>query len=297
MLEIYNYNAGKGDCLRIRFTGTSGKTYNIIIDTGVTRFGSSFKSICDIIHNAGESIDYLFITHEDEDHLGGLLWNLRNRNNLHIDEVKMNGTVHYSAYLSIQQSNEAYKILTELLVPISPALAGDVILVDGAVINVLCPTLGQARKHYQQGIPLSFQSDYGYTFEELADKEIVMKDVSPSNKSSIVFEFLYDGKKLLFTGDAGAKDIISVIEQEYDIIKLPHHGSVRNMSEQWKDVKCNRFIICTDGVMHPDKQVLAKLQKWNGDIIVYGSNPWWNKMILPDEKCNISFVEGECITC
>lgn len=297
MLEIYNYNAGKGDCLRIRFAGISGKVHNIMIDSGVIRFGSSFKSICEGIHNASETIDYLFITHEDEDHLGGLLWNLRNKNDVHVTEVKMNGNAFYNLYLSTQQSNAVYKLLTEQSVPITPALSGDVIKVDGATIKVLRPGKEQAASHFYPKVPLSYQSDYGYTFEELMDKEIRMTDLSQSNKASIVFEFLYEGKRILFTGDAWAEDIVNVAADKYDIIKLPHHGSVRNISESWEKMKCNRFIICTDGVMHPDKQTLAKLQKWNGDITVYGSNPWWNKMMYPDEACNISFVKGECITC
>ena len=122
MLEIYNYNAGKGDCLRIRFAGISGKVHNIMIDSGVIRFGSSFKSICEGIHNASETVDYLFITHEDEDHLGGLLWNLRNKNDVHVTEVKMNGNAFYNLYLSTQQSNAVYKLLTEQSVPITLSL-------------------------------------------------------------------------------------------------------------------------------------------------------------------------------
>ena len=46
MLQIYNYNAGKGDCLRLRYTGASGIPHNILIDSGVMRFGLEFEAIC-----------------------------------------------------------------------------------------------------------------------------------------------------------------------------------------------------------------------------------------------------------
>ena len=45
MLEIYAYNAGKGDCLRIHYA----ETHNIFVDTGVTRFAPRFKQICEEI--------------------------------------------------------------------------------------------------------------------------------------------------------------------------------------------------------------------------------------------------------
>lgn len=45
-----------------------------------------------------------------------------------------------------------------------------------------------------------------------------MTDLSQSNKSSIVFEFLYEGKRILFTGDAWAEDIVNVAADKYDTI-------------------------------------------------------------------------------
>ena len=73
MLEVYTYNAGKGDCVRLRFA----ETHNIFIDTGVTRFAHSFKRICDQIIAAGETLDAIILTHVDDDHIGGILANLR----------------------------------------------------------------------------------------------------------------------------------------------------------------------------------------------------------------------------
>ena len=46
MLQIFNYNAGKGDCLRLRYTGASGIPHNILIDSGEIRFGLEFEAIC-----------------------------------------------------------------------------------------------------------------------------------------------------------------------------------------------------------------------------------------------------------
>ena len=72
MIEIYNYCAGRGDCIRIRFTGISGNIRNILIDSGTTQFGPRLSSICDEVKKHQEMIDVMIITHVDSDHLGGL---------------------------------------------------------------------------------------------------------------------------------------------------------------------------------------------------------------------------------
>ena len=38
-MELINHNAGKGDCIQIRYTGESRTCHNIIVDTGVLQFG------------------------------------------------------------------------------------------------------------------------------------------------------------------------------------------------------------------------------------------------------------------
>ena len=57
MLEVFAYNAGKGDCIRIHYAGT----HNIIIDSGVMRFSPNFKRICDSVIQERETLDALLI--------------------------------------------------------------------------------------------------------------------------------------------------------------------------------------------------------------------------------------------
>ena len=90
MLQVFNYNAGRGDCIRLRYAGISGVLHNILIDSGVSRFGLVFEFICQKIISDHEKIDAVLITHVDLDHLGGLLYNLRNKTTMCIEEVWMN---------------------------------------------------------------------------------------------------------------------------------------------------------------------------------------------------------------
>ena len=295
MLQLYNYNAGSGDCIRIRFD-----SHNIIIDTGTTHFSSRFAAICNEIKASGEEIDALILTHVDSDHIGGILYCLRLSRKMPIREVWMNhgrpgpGNIDLSA----RQNDEVYSLLLRQGIPVSPALAGTERRIGNAVFRILSPDqelLGQFCRT-AQSTPLKSASDYACPMEELMDRPIQSKDTSQSNRASVISEFAYGGFRSLFTGDAWADDITRVAAPAYDLIKLPHHGSVRNLSEKWEEIKCRHYIICTDGLSHPDKQTIAKLIKWNGSPRFYGAAPWWKRMLLIDDrKYEGMFVEGEKI--
>lgn len=293
MLQIYNYKAGKGDCIRLRF-----ECHNVFIDSGVSGFGTRLAQICKEIEQAGEVIDAFILTHVDADHIGGLLYNLRLHNTLPIKEVWMNHGrfVNGAVDLSVRQNDEVYSLLTKQGIPVLLACAGVKYNIGSAIFRILAPNKSTFVQMFprRQETMLRAQSDYGYSLEELRNKPLTVKDTSVNNKASVIFEFLYKGQKMLFTGDAWSEDIVSVAENFYDLIKLPHHGSVWNISEEWHAIQCSNFMVCTDGVNHPDKQTIAKLLHWNTEVHFYGSTAWWKKMLHVNEKEYEScFEEGE----
>src|SRR5262249_1153952 len=83
--------------------------------------------------------------------------------------------------------------------------------------------------------------------------------------SSISFVLEYEGVALLLTGDAHARSLASSLERlakqravaklPFDAVKLPHHGSMSNISEAWLQwIDCQRWLISTNGAVfdHPD---------------------------------------------
>lgn len=300
MLQIFNYNAGRGDCMRLRYVGASGNFRNIIIDTGVMRFGNRLAGICAEMSAAGECVDALILTHVDDDHIGGLLSNLRRNENLPVTEVWMNhgDVISSQTELSVRQNDEVYTRLIKCGIPVKPAVAGNTFETDGAVFRILWPVESalHREKNVQDSVPLGRTSDYGYSFRELMALPIKYSDTSVNNHASIVFEFIYRDCRMLFTGDAWSADVLANIKDgNYDLVKLPHHGSVKNISEEWSGrVNCRNYIICTEGLRHPDKQTIAKLLKWYGNINIYGSVNWWSRFLTEeDQKYKVHFVEGE----
>jgi Predicted hydrolase (metallo-beta-lactamase superfamily) len=297
MLEIYTYNAGRGDCIRLRFDDT----HNIFIDSGVSTFATAFRRICDQVLSSGETLDALILTHADDDHIGGILMNLRSpRYQCPFNEVWMNrsgAAVTGDHALSVRQNDEVYAELLERGITVKPMLKGERRTIAGATMEVVWPD----REHMSTGMrrekdtALARRKDYHIPLSKLAQMPLSCHDTSQSNKCSVVFAFCYRGRKLLFTGDAWAEDVVRA-KGDFDLIKLPHHGSVRNISEAYPAaVRSSNFLICTDGRGHPDKQTIAKLEQWYGEIQVYSPCDWWKKdfFTADDRDHKISYMKKE----
>lgn len=110
------------------------------------------------------------------------------------------------------------------------------------------------------------------------------ESTSSINESSLVFMFEYDGLKILFTGDAGKmaldeaftyaeKNAISL--SDIDILKMPHHGSRKNINPELIDrltrLKCAYISCVKDDVgHHPSKRLVNMLHEKN--VRVYGTS-------------------------
>ena len=99
--------------------------------------------------------------------------------------------------------------------------------------------------------------------------ELLERDESIVNKSSISFILEYSDKKYLFLGDAVVDEIIlknieSVVGYEYrfSAIKLPHHGSRYNITHDFINrYNADEYYCLTNSVKysHPDLETLAAI--------------------------------------
>lgn len=88
------------------------------------------------------------------------------------------------------------------------------------------------------------------------------EDDSRTNRSSIAFMLEYEGVKMLFPGDAPIQLFQDRLPEKIDVMKLPHHGSEKNISADFiRNTKVSYYILSTDGTKHghPSKQVIANI--------------------------------------
>lgn len=97
------------------------------------------------------------------------------------------------------------------------------------------------------------------------------EDKAEANGSSIAFLAEYEGKRLLFTGDAHPSVLVGTIPRllgktkqslPLDVFKLAHHGSRANLSPALLHLlECDHVLVSSNGqkFQHPDPEAIARV--------------------------------------
>ncbi|MGG4330408.1 MBL fold metallo-hydrolase [Priestia megaterium] len=95
-------------------------------------------------------------------------------------------------------------------------------------------------------------------------------DNSEVNGSSIGILLQFNERKMLFLGDAHpdiiCKSLEDLKESSFDLVKIPHHGSKKNMTTELANLlKSKIFLVSTNGGrhLHPDIESIAKIISLN----------------------------------
>jgi hypothetical protein len=98
-------------------------------------------------------------------------------------------------------------------------------------------------------------------------------DRSIPNLSSIVVVAEFENRRMLLTGDARGDDIVAGLKAlnmldgnggaHFDLIKMPHHGSNRNMTFEWlQNIKADHYVISANGEHeNPDAETVEWICK------------------------------------
>jgi hypothetical protein len=123
----------------------------------------------------------------------------------------------------------------------------------------------------------ALQKDWDKHVKEILEKEddesraeaAAFVDRSVYNLSSIVVLAEADGKRILLTGDGRGDHTLEGLEEaklmdskgriELDVLKMPHHGSIRNVDETYFErIRARHYVISADGKFdNPDVDTLA----------------------------------------
>ncbi len=141
------------------------------------------------------------------------------------------------------------------------------------------------------------------------------EDKTEANGSSIAMLAEYEGKSALLCGDAHPTALISSIDRlrkergiagrlPVDAVKLPHHGSARNTSDDLLSrIRCKKWMFSTNGGTHhhPDPEAVARIiTAANNPTLFFNfdseeSRVWRDSVFAPGIQFNPQYGDGYLI--
>ncbi|MBC7232321.1 MAG: MBL fold metallo-hydrolase [Chloroflexi bacterium] len=189
-------------------------------------------------------------------------------------------------------------------IPVNPGFAHDLICVDDApqpliLDNLTLRIVGPTQKNLED-LKKEWLAWLDIYEESIASGDpflAAMADRSIPNLSSIMILAEADGKTILFTGDGRGDHLLQGLRQAHlldakgrlhvNVLKLPHHGSNRNVSKTFfKNVTADQYVISANGMYgNPDLATLiwivetAKKQKRTIEIVATNETPSTEKLV------------------
>ena len=150
---------------------------------------------------------------------------------------------------------------------------------DDLTITVLCPEQVRVQKLHDEWERNLKKTPTLSALAQAAAKTVT-KDHAFANLSSIVVMVELEKKRILLTGDAVDDDVLKGLKAagylkrgkcHLDVLKMPHHGSRRNMSPEFlSQVTADHYVVSGDGKHgNPAREVLDWIVASRGKNDVY----------------------------
>lgn len=229
-LTVAFLDVGQGDAIYIEAPNGN----QVLIDGGPPS-GKVLRALGAVMPSFDRSLDVVFATHPDQDHVGGLPSVL---DRYSVDYVatteNTSSTGAYGAFEEQAQDEQAEHIL---------ARAGErIILDDGVVLEILFPD----------------RSALGWE----------------TNTASVIAQLSYGDTIFLFTGDAPQsieKYLTERIPLHSDVLKLGHHGSRTSSAKEFLSAVDPSYVVISAGegntYGHPHKEVLGLLDELGISVV------------------------------
>ena len=239
--QITVLDVGQGDGIHIRHD-----SLNCLIDGGSSDVSSvgAYRLEPYFLSQGVDALDYVFVTHGDDDHISGVREMLENQT----FGVKIRNLV--MPLLEYQD---------EKLIGLAQAAAK-----NGTRVTVMDPgdkiTTGAAEE--EKGMVLTcIGPESGL-------------EVEPGNETSLVLDLSFGEFDMLFTGDvegSGEESLISSgLLRDYDILKAAHHGSKNSGTEEFLQITAPEYAVISAGkdnrYGHPHAETMQRLSDAGGTV-------------------------------
>lgn len=239
-LEINFVDVGQGDCTFI----VTPRNKTILIDGGGSssdEFDVGKSTLLPYILDKGYTkIDYIFISHFDQDHVGGILSILQ--------KIKVKKVIISKQEENSENYQKFLEIIKEKGVSVAIVKMGDRVKIEnGIYFDILWPT-----------------------FEQIQENKL--------NNNSLVMKMYYHNFSVLFTGDIeeeAEKKILETYKSEKNklvsnVLKVAHHGSKTSTIKEFLDTVNPQIALIGVGknnmFHHPSEEIIDKLKEYGAII-------------------------------
>ena len=239
-LEINFVDVGQGDCTFI----VTPRNKTILIDGGGSssnEFDVGKSTLLPYILDKGYTkIDYIFISHFDQDHVGGILTILQ--------KIKVKKVIISKQEENSENYQKFLEIIKEKGVSVAIVKMGDRVKIEnGVYFDILWPTS-----------------------EQIQENKL--------NNNSLVMKMYYHNFSVLFTGDIeeeAEKKIFETYKSEKNklvsnVLKVAHHGSKTSTIKEFLDTVNPKIALIGVGknnmFHHPSEEIIDKLKEYGAII-------------------------------
>ncbi len=233
-------DVGQGDCVLVTYKGES-----VLVDSGPA---SSGKTTAEYLMLYSPNIDYFFVTHPHEDHMGGAA-----------EIISSTNTEHF--VLSTLESGENF--YTDALEAAENRGTEVIRLEDGAVFDT-------------GNITVTVLDVFDFFSDDFNNSSLILKIEADGNTLLVTGDAEVEEEEYLLANFSG--------ELKADILKAGHHGSHTSTSEEFLEAVSPEFAVISCGLNnsygHPSSEVLKRLESHGikirrtdkqGTIILRGS--------------------------
>ncbi|MCM1226099.1 MAG: MBL fold metallo-hydrolase [Clostridium sp.] len=227
--QVHFIDVGQGDCELIISDGES-----MLIDTGEKE---NAENVCRYIRDQGlEKLDYMLLTHQHSDHMGGAseIINGIEVENIIIPKLPddMTPTTKFYEDFLISVKENGLKL--------TPANPGDTYEIGECSLEIISP----------------------------------VKDYNDLNNFSAAAILTHGNDDFLFTGDIEKKAEKDILEtgrmRDIDVLKTAHHGSSTSSCKEFLDAARPDYAVisCGEGnsYNHPNKAAVERIGKYTDSI-------------------------------
>ena len=243
MLELFFCNVGDGDAVLLREFRGNETVMTVLVDTGRPFLepaeGSLRKETVDHLLKQGvRRIDKMILTHLHIDHVGGAQRIINTIPTAELDVLLLppEGAKRVEPeYSSTQKTRNGLRMMLNIFrETVEEAKAhgcrcrvipeGRMNLTEQLSMDVIYP---------HPEIILRQKLVFGALYQGMpVSPEELHKAAKQRNLSSLMLGFSYAGRQILLTGDRFASDWEDEEFERCDILKLPHHGDGKSMTEK-----------------------------------------------------------------